>query len=282
MRRISLYWSNICVLSRQESRHLEKAAAALAGRGIALDVHYFGLGRPQRLSERLNKDTEIPDIIVSTDLDFFEDAGAFSRIAGTLLPLREIVPLKKCVAQSAIGRNPLLLPFLVVPLVMVVNLAAWGAAPLPDSLADIADRAKAFGGRNNSAGKGLKRQLAELYGADFLRRFLASATEFELPVQAFQAVERGQAAAGVVPSLFARRADGAVLRQIYPKEGAPCVPSFVAVKNTLDERTAAEILAELLPLPFCDFFAANGDIFPCFDGAADTDLVLAGGGRFLY
>ena len=57
MTSILLYWNHICVLHRQEKAFLEDLAQRLRGDGIRLEVRYFGLGYPERMSEYLARRT---------------------------------------------------------------------------------------------------------------------------------------------------------------------------------------------------------------------------------
>ena len=73
MTSILLYWNHICVLHRQEKAFLEDLAQRLRGDGIRLEVRYFGLGSPERMSEYLALPSAIPpDLIVSADPEAFQ------------------------------------------------------------------------------------------------------------------------------------------------------------------------------------------------------------------
>ena len=93
MTSILLYWNHICVLHRQEKAFLEDLAQRLRGDGIRLEVRYFGLGYPERMSEYLARpDAILPDLIVSADLEVFEDLRIFSKFKSNLYPAADWVP----------------------------------------------------------------------------------------------------------------------------------------------------------------------------------------------
>ena len=118
MTQVLLYWNHICVLHRQEKAFLEKLAQALHAEDIELTVRYFGLGYPEHMSEYLAKpDAILPDILVSADLEVFEDARLFGRLSPTLYPARSFVPLRDSAALTICERGEQLLPFLAIPLV---------------------------------------------------------------------------------------------------------------------------------------------------------------------
>ena len=88
MTSILLYWNHICVLHRQEKAFLEGLAQRLRKDDIQLEVRYFGLGYPEHMSEYLARpDAVLPDLIVSADLEVFEDPLIFSKLQPELYPL---------------------------------------------------------------------------------------------------------------------------------------------------------------------------------------------------
>ncbi|MGH0053746.1 MAG: hypothetical protein ACQ5SW_10195, partial [Sphaerochaetaceae bacterium] len=87
MRKITLFWNNVCVLHKMETEHLEACREQLKQKGIDLIVKGFGLGYPSHMSEYLRTDTyEMGDIVVSTDLEIFEDERIFRKFASELYP----------------------------------------------------------------------------------------------------------------------------------------------------------------------------------------------------
>ena len=149
MTSILLYWNHICVLHRQEKAFLEDLAQRLWGDGIRLEVRYFGLGYPEHMSEYLARpDAILPDLIVSADLEVFEDLRIFSKFKSNLYPAADWVPLRQSPMLNAVQRGPCLLPFVSIPLVYYTREPeACAKTSLPDW------RGLAFGGINNSAAK---------------------------------------------------------------------------------------------------------------------------------
>lgn len=93
MRHILLYWNHICVLHRQEKTFLDALAQRLLSDEIQLEVRYFGLGYPEHMSEYLARpDAILPDLIVSADLEVFEDTDIFCKLNHSLYPVRSWIP----------------------------------------------------------------------------------------------------------------------------------------------------------------------------------------------
>lgn len=149
MRHILLYWNHICVLHRQEKTFLDALAQRLLSDEIQLEVRYFGLGYPEHMSEYLARpDAILPDLIVSADLEVFEDTDIFCKLNHSLYPVRSWIPLQSGPMLDAVERGSFLLPFLSIPLVYYTRepeicrrtaLTDWNGL--------------AFGGINNSAVK---------------------------------------------------------------------------------------------------------------------------------
>ena len=118
MTHILLYWNHICVLHRQEKAFLQELAGRLHREDIELEVRFFGLGYPEHMSEYLARpDAVLPDLIVSADLEVFEDRAIFSKMEPELYPAADWVSLRESPALDAVRRGDKLLPAAAIPLV---------------------------------------------------------------------------------------------------------------------------------------------------------------------
>jgi hypothetical protein len=283
MLKVKLLWSNVCILSIQEQKLLAAATEHLREQGIALTVEYYGLAKEETLAERIARDGFDADIMVSTDVEVFENRELFEKFQGDLLPALSLLPIKEQFRQTVLCSHPLLLPLHFIPLIMVVNRKVWGdSAQLPTGFADIVNIDKAFGGRDNAAGKGLKKQMRSYFGDEFETRFCSSARIFEMPVEAFNAVRKGEVPVAIVPTIFAMRADGEELVPLYPKEGAASVPCFAAVKNTITEDTAKAVLEAIFTREVNSFYTSSGNLQICLENAPDFELAKENNFNFLY
>ena len=260
MTQVLLYWNHICVLHRQEKAFLEKLAQALHAEDIELTVRYFGLGYPEHMSEYLAKpDAILPDILVSADLEVFEDARLFGRLSPTLYPARSFVPLRDSAALTICERGEQLLPFLAIPLVYFTREES---AALDKSLCEM--DGLCVGGVNNSAVKTVVKTLLSRDGEDATARFLAQANVSDMPIGAYQQVRMGAGRTALVPSLYALRADGGQTHLVTPRGGPLLIPSYFAARTSIPESIARRIANAILCQELCDFYAANGDllVFP--------------------
>ncbi len=119
MTTIRLYWNNICVLHRQELQFLNAIREELRKDNIDLDITCFGLGYGRHMSDYLREeDSVLPDLVVSTDLEVFEDERIWNRFREHgLLPLKEFFPVKDIPELGGLKKASALLPYLAIPLV---------------------------------------------------------------------------------------------------------------------------------------------------------------------
>lgn len=256
MTSILLYWNHICVLHNQEKIFLAQLTERLRQQNIALDIRFFGLGYPEHMSEYLARpDAILPDVIVSADLEVFEDSRIFNRFSNTLYPAADWVLLRQTAALKAVSRHPALLPFVSIPLVYYTSNPT---ACAEKNICDIGGLA--FGGINNSAGKTLVKAVWSYRGKDEARRLLETSSVSDMPIGAFQQVRTGQRETALVPSLYALRADGLSTFLQIPQEGPLLVSSYFCARHSIPEQ-AARALAEAILCPeLCTFYAQNGDL----------------------
>ena len=86
------------------------------------------------MSEYLARpDAILPDLIVSADLEVFEDLRIFSKFKSNLYPAADWVPLRQSPMLNAVQRGPCLLPFVSIPLVYYTREPeACAKTSLPD------------------------------------------------------------------------------------------------------------------------------------------------------
>lgn len=195
MTNVLLYWNHICVLHNQEKAFLSRLAESLKAEDIALTVRYFGLGYPEHMSEYLaREDAVLPDLIVSADLEVFEDARLMEKLRPTLHQSRDFVPLADSAALSCCERGAALLPILAIPLVYFTREPERAErTPLceMDGLC--------IGGVNNSAIKTVAKTLLSHAGQTQTERFLAHANVSDMPIGAYNQVRMGAQKTALVP-----------------------------------------------------------------------------------
>ncbi|MDR1905352.1 MAG: hypothetical protein LBQ27_00320 [Clostridiales bacterium] len=285
MKEITLFWSNICVLHRFEKAYLAETEKKLALKGIKLKVVHFGIGYPSRMKEHIEKTKEIPDLIVSTDLEVFEDKRVFSLFENELYDLSGVYRLKDEIKGSNICQYKKLLPFLVIPLVFVYNNSFNKKQAL--SLASIINESGvAFGGIGNSGAKSVIKILWSIFGKEKTAEFAKRSVISQMPVGAFHEVKKSGANICITPSLYARTADGKTLYREYGEGGAVAIPSYVAAIKRKDSQTGFDALKavtdEILSKDFCDYFVSDGDLYCPLKESKDNAFVSKNGAKFLY
>lgn len=264
---VLIYWSNICVLHKQEQAYLEKITEALAAESIRLTTRFFGLGYPQRMSEYLAQpEAVMPDIIVSTDLEVFEDARIFARFRDALYPAGTWHPIKQDAAAQAVWRADALLPYVSIPLVFATRNPE---ACEGKGVADLAGTAIALGGINNSAVKTVHKAIWERYGQETAERLLENATVTDMPIQAFGQVRTGASEVALVPTLYALRADGQTLHARCPADGAVLIPSYIAALRGIAEAVARRVVEAIVQPEITSFFVQGGDLLCYLAGSAE-------------
>ena len=266
MIKIQLYWNNICILHRQELVFLDRIRSDLRQKGLDLNVRCFGLGYSHHMSEYLMEPEAIlPDIVVSADLEVFEDQRIYIRLAESgLHPLANCLPVKQAECVRRLHRSDCLLPYLAIPLVFFADSRKFGGS---DSIC-LDQLVKegyplTFGGVENSAAKTVVKTIWESCGPDNARRFLSNCTVTHMPIQAFQSVRTGEAALALVPSVYALRADGRQKKAFWPADGAVAVPSYICARKTIPEDAALTVINALRAPQISHFYVNNGCLISC-------------------
>ncbi|MDO5298015.1 MAG: hypothetical protein Q4F18_01200 [Clostridia bacterium] len=264
MTHVLLYWNHICVLHRQEKEYLRRIAEALRDDGIELEVRCFGLGYGEHMSEYLaRRDAVLPDVIVSADLEVFENPLIFSRFRDGLYPARDWSALRPSPVLTACTRDRSLIPFAAIPMVYFTRNPEGCKKPIPE-IEDLA-----FGGINNSAAKSIVKSVWERYGKDAAERVLARGSVSDMPIGAYQQVRTGERETALVPSLYALRADGMATHLVTPQEGPVLVASYICARRSIPEAAARRVLDAVMSRELCNFYVQNGDLilFPsCAEG----------------
>lgn len=264
MTHVLLYWNHICVLHRQEKEYLRRIAEALRGDGIELEVRCFGLGYGEHMSEYLaRKDAVLPDVIVSADLEVFENPLLYGRFSRELYPARDWIALRPSPMLTACLRDRALVPFAAIPMVYFTRNPAGCKKAIPEV------EGLAFGGINNSAAKSIVKSVWERYGRDAAERVLARGSVSDMPIGAYQQVRLGERETALVPSLYALRADGRATHLVTPQEGPVLVASYACARRSIPEAAARRVLDAVMSRELCYFYIQNGDLilFPaCAEG----------------
>lgn len=269
---IKLYWNNICILHRQELAFLEQMKADLKKKDINLSVTCFGLGYGRHLSDCLREpDSMLPDMVVSADLEVFEDSRIFGRFRERLHPLALRLPVKQEEGVPLLLRGDFLLPYLAIPLVFYgsgESIPENGSLSLDGLVSE--GFPLTFGGIHNSAAKTVVKTVWEAGGADTAKRLLSASSLTDMPIEAYQRVRSGMKPLALVPSVYALRADGKHRKAAWPADGAVVVPSYLCAADTIPVEAAIAV-AEALRSPLISrFYVENGCLISCTPGSPEA------------
>lgn len=285
-----VYWNNVCLLNTKERAYIDDSLKH-SKKEDTISFEYYGLGKKRSLKEKIIEElcqgTVQADLIISTDLDIFQDKALLPSIgskfsnAASLLPLREEIQ-----SSNIIDSSGLLAPFIVVPMVFVVNKGLIPEERIPYSLEELLDpyfkKKIAFGGIHNSAGRSLLKSIWYLFGKESAEEFTKNSIITSMPAAAFRKVMTGEAAVAIVPSLFAMRAGINNMTAIWPKEGAVAVPSYCTVKKDSDALWVKWVSENILGKSHQQLLKSSGSIIPCNPDVELPDLVRENNCRLLY
>lgn len=270
---MKIYWNNICLISRFEKQYIEQQLEK--HQLTEYEFEYFGLGKETEMFERIIHDLkhdQLPDILISTDYTTFRhQAGLLGKEA--LFESYDVIEREEGFVN--IVKSTYLFPILYIPLVFVVNES--GVSKIPQSFKElITDETLkgqiSFGGLANGAGKTLIDSVESLYGEAAADDLIANSIMTNMPIGAFQNVMNGQAKVAIVPTIFAMRQGQNNLIYVWPQEGAPVIPSFVAVKKGSDRRQVARLFEKVINAEFIQKISEQAGIIPCMRDTTTVSL----------
>lgn len=302
MTTIRLYWNNICILHRQELQLLNAIREELADSNINLEITCFGLGYGRHMSDYLREeDSVLPDLVVSTDLEVFEDERIWNRFKEQgLLPLKKFFPVKDLPELGGLKKDPALLPYLAIPLVFYSDTellrqnsrdtgnhnTIFFTGTDADSEHHISLKRLvetsfplSYGGIHNSAVKTVAKLIWESFDMSTAEQFLSASNVFDMPIQAFHQVSLGTSPLALVPSVYALRADGKKNRAYWPSEGALAIPSYICAGTAAPAEALLAVIEKLRSSKFSRFYVENGCLYSCAPDDPLPDLSFLEGSR---
>ena len=279
MKDLVLYWSNICILKRFENDLIEEAKTELKNYDINLIVRFFGIGHDYHMAEYMRIDSTIPDVIVSTDLEVFENPIIWNRIEPELEIVNTLYPHKNSLPPY-LNWSPKLLTYLVIPLVFSYNKMDF-FTEREASLNYIVKNniSLAYGGINNSGAKCIIKLVQDKYGEKVARNFIKNSTITNMPIEAFHKTRTLEVPVSLVPAIYALRADNENLFIEYPKDGAAALPSYIAVKKGALP-IAKPLLDFLMNKKILNVYVNSGILYSPIEGVEDHSYLKDNNFRF--
>jgi hypothetical protein len=248
---------------------------------INLDIQQFGLGQEYYLNQYFKQDPTLPDILISTDLEVFENNKTFAKLPEDFINLTEHFTLKESIPDNINWSNKLL-PFLVIPLVFYHNdpNVFKGHEPSLESVIKY-DIPLTFGGINNSGAKCILKYVHDKYGIGACEKLIKNSIVTNMPIEAFNRVRNKQSSLALVPSVYALRADNKDYFMSYPKEGAIALPSYIGVKKE-NSKEAIKVLKLFLSSELCNQYVLQGSLFCGLVETLDPSYLLENKFKMAY
>ncbi|WP_432407485.1 ABC transporter substrate-binding protein [Wukongibacter sp. M2B1] len=287
-----VYWNNVCLLSRLEQSIIDKKLAAWKRyHEESFEFKYLGLGKKKKLYEQVYEDLDKgnveADAIISTDLDIFQRNDMLTPRLDDYRETGNIFPIRKELIKTTIPHpSKKIHPFLVIPLVMVVNKSTLDDSHIPNSFEALCNPyykdKVVFGGIDTSAVKSVLMTLWYMYGEKMINSFIRNSKVTSLPALAFSRVMHGDFPIAIVPSIFALRKGIGSLMGIWPKEGAISIPSYVIIKNSLPLDKIGFLRELLFREETQNLFSQDGCIVPVHPNSHLPNWAKENNCRLLY
>ncbi len=233
-------WNNICLLSRLEE------SITTSQNNPNFSYEYFGMGREKDLLDCVKNSGYEWSILLSSDTDIFQDQRVLLKRKKELYSWEQ-ESIESKINNNALYDHPNYWPFIVIPLVMIVNTQI--ISQIPKSLEELTTNAYkrefTFGGMHNSAGRSLLKAVWTLYGKEAVVKFLNNASIQSMPAAAFKNVIDKKVPIGIVPTIFAAREGLDGLKMVIPKEGAVAIPSYIAAKKNVPDSIIQEFMNDI-------------------------------------
>lgn len=284
------YWNNVCLLSTWEQKYISDFLKKCEKENNII-FEYYGLGRKMPLSEKiveeLSQGTVKADLIVSTDLDIFQDRSLLTSVNYSLSHNKNLLPVRKEIQTSnIIDRSGYFAPFIIIPLVFVINTNLIPKEKIPNSFEQLLEpyykNKIAFGGIHNSAGKSLLKSVWYLFGREKAEQFAKNSIITSMPAAAFQKVMAGEVPIAVVPTIFAMRAGIRNIEAVWPKEGAVAIPSYTTVRNDANNSYVKWISENILGKSHQELLKSKGAVIPCHPDVELPNLAKENNCTLLY
>lgn len=289
---LEIYWSNVCILKKMEKEKLSDWANQWqAQKGLDVKVNFFGLGEEMYINEKIASELQKGDlaanIVVSTDVNIFQNKELLLGQLDQFQTLKEQLPLRDELAQKEIAHPcGCFQPCAVALIIMIYNNKLVKETEKPASWADTLKpewQGKiVFGGAELPAGQGFLRGMWYLHGDKGLEQCVKNYRVVTSPAAVLQAVSKGEFAAGVVPLAFTGRKGLENVTEIWPQEGALAVPSYVAIRKDAPKGAIDFVKETLFSEEIQELYSKNAFLIPAVPGVFPPDIVMENDFKIVY
>ncbi len=268
---MNIYWANLCILNRIEADEMEKAAESWKkDKNIEPRMIYLGDTEEIQMYEKLDKDLAAGkvgfDLIVSSRFDVFCSQKYLQGCKEQLFPIRNYFDVKVDL-KGIQDPEGLFHPLVVLPHYILVNANLVRNEDAPQSLEELLDpvwKGKVYVGSTDlPSGKSVLFNIWYLYGKEGLEACVKNWKQKSAPSAARFGSVKGECPVSILPGVFTGPGPQDNLRAVCPREGAPLLPSYAAIRESDIAQNVVDFLAQsAASIPFTTLYRERAFAYP--------------------
>lgn len=269
----NIYWANLCILHRMEKERMDAALQAWhTDEKPEIKMNYLGNTDEIHIYDQVDKDLESGktnfDAIVSNRFDLFCFTKYLNTYKDELYPMADKFPIRKEVKEcGVIDPFGLLFPLVVLPHLIVCNMGLVDTKDVPCSLEELLEpkwSGKIFiGSTSLASARSILFAMWYKFGNKGLETCVKNWRQKNAPSAVRHSLIKKELLIGILPSIFTGAGPQDVLTAVYPVEGAPIVPSYLAVKKSEHIDYLIDFLSKsVLSNDLVSFYRDNAHAFP--------------------
>lgn len=254
-----------------------------AKKEVNVSFDFFGIGEEMNIDEKITSELQNgdikADIIVSTDVKIFRNQNLLSGKTEQFRSLTGQLPIRDELTKGNILHpGGFFHPCIVVLMTLICNKNLVKEKDRPVSWQDLLkpkwENKVIFSGADKPAGRAFLMGMWYLFGDEGLKRAVKNFQVMSYPSAVLNAVSKGEFAAGVVSLLFTGNQGIENVVDIWPKEGALAVPSYVAVHLSAPDDAIDFLAATVYCKEMQEFYSKNALAIPVISEVDPPQIVL--------
>lgn len=289
---LEIYWANLCILNRMEAEKMEKAAKKWeSDNSYAPKMVYLGDTEEVKMYEKMDMDMAKGklgfDLLISSRFDLFCSNKYLQSHKDELYPLGDLFPVREEVRNSGVvDPSGLFHPLVILPHFTVVNTKLVEKKNIPGSLEDLLDPSLAgkvfLGATELPSAKSILFAMWYKFGKKGLETCVRNWRQKSAPSAARHGLVKDEIPIALLPGIFAGPGPDDKLIAVRPKEGAPVLPSYAAVRKSDKSEAIVDFITNSVARPeFVEFYRDQALAFPS-DPSIEPPELLGGEGSMFF